>query len=64
MYSTLRSTTVGGDFGRVVDELHGAVLDVEAGTAEVFDGFDDAVAVAEFSDLDGDSTSQVMSFGA
>ena len=60
MYSTLRSTTVERDFGGVVDELDRAVLDVEVGTAEVFDGFDDSVAVAEFGDLDGDAAGEVV----
>ena len=40
--------------------MNRAVLDVETSAAEVFDGFDDAVAVAEFGDLDGDSAGEVV----
>ena len=32
----MRRTTVGRDFGRIVNELDRAVLDVEAGSAESF----------------------------
>lgn len=38
------------------------MLNVESG-AEVFDGFDDAVAVAEFGDFNRDSTGEMVFVG-
>ncbi|MBI1314412.1 hypothetical protein GC176_24210 [bacterium] len=36
------------------------MLNVEAGVPEVFDDFDDAVAVAEFRNLDGDVAGEMV----
>ena len=60
----MRSTAVRRDVTGVVDELDRAVLDVEAGTAEVFDGFNNAIAVAEFGDFDSDSTREIVFVGS
>lgn len=55
-----RRTARFDNISNVIDELHRAVLDVEAGVAEVFDGFDDAVAVAELGNFHGDPASEVV----